>query len=224
MLKSIKKILRPVSWYNLRSTKPLSSVFGLDRGKPIDRYYIEQFLHQQRHTIAGKILEVAEDTYSRRFATNPASFDVLHVDGKNPKATVIGDLTKRELLPVDTFDCFICTQTFNFIYNVSDAIRGAHQVLKRGGTLLVTLAGISQISRYDMDRWGDYWRFTTKSALRCFADVFGETNVTVHHYGNVLSAVAFLEGLACDELTPEELDHVDQDYQVVITIVATKSL
>ena len=29
-----------------RQTTPLSTVFGLERGKPIDRYYIEKFLEQ----------------------------------------------------------------------------------------------------------------------------------------------------------------------------------
>ena len=52
--KNIKKILRPVKWYNLRKTKPISDIFGLDRGTPIDRFYIEDFLYKNKSLIKGK--------------------------------------------------------------------------------------------------------------------------------------------------------------------------
>jgi hypothetical protein len=89
-----------------------------------------------------------------------------------------------------------------------------------GGTALVTVPGISQISRYDMERWGDYWRFTELSARRLFADAFGERNVDVVAYGNVLAAVALLHGIAAEELSEEELSSFDPDYPVIIGVVA----
>lgn len=95
-------------------------------------------------------------------------------------------------------------------------------MLKEDGILLATLAGISQISRYDMDKWGDYWRFTTLSARKSFEEIFGERNVDVNFYGNVLSSVAFLEGITAEELSMKELDHKDENYQMLITIVAHK--
>ena len=92
-----------------------------------------------------------------------------------------------------------------------------------GGVLLATVPGISQISRYDMDRWGDYWRFTDASIRRLFGDVFGPENVAVQTHGNVLAAIAFLEGLAAEELDAAELRSHDPDYQVLITVRAVKS-
>jgi hypothetical protein len=73
-----------------------------------------------------------------------------------------------------------------------------------------------------MDRWGDYWRFTSKSAENIFSEVFGRENVTVSVYGNVLSAVALLHGISTEELTPAELDIKDDNYQVTIAVVARK--
>jgi hypothetical protein len=217
------RIFHRVKWYDLRSTKPVSKVFGLDRGTPIDRYYIETFLEKNISFIKGKVLEIAESTYSKKFNGGVTAFEVLHVDDSNKKATIIGDLTKKDTLPANEIDCFICTQTLNFIYNFREAIAGIHHLLKPGGgTALITLGGISQISRYDMNRWGDYWRFTTLSAQKIFSDVFGEENVKVDFYGNVLSSVSFLEGLAVHELTDEELNFKDEDYQMLITIVAKK--
>jgi len=88
---------------------------------------------------------------------------------------------------------------------MKSAIANVHRSLTPGGVALVTLPGISQISRYDMERWGDYWRFTSLSAEKLFGEVFGEANVDVTLYGNVLSATAFLYGIAAEEFKKEEL-------------------
>lgn len=212
----------PANWKDLRTTEPLSNVFGFDRGTPIDRYYIEKFLNSNRDVIQGKVLEIAENTYTLQFGNPEVSSEILSYSADNKSATIIGDLTKKETLPSGAVDCFICTQTFNFIYDFKQAIEGAHHLLKPGGTLLVTLAGLSQISRYDMDRWGDFWRFTTKSAERVFGEVFGKENIQVSSYGNVFAAVAFLHGLSQQEVTTSELDVNDPNYQIVITVVARK--
>ena len=84
------------------------------------------------------------------------------------------------------------------------------------------MSGISQISRYDMDRWGEYWRFTSLSARRLFEEVFLPADVTVRSYGNVLAATAFLHGVAEGELRRDELNYHDPDYEVLITVRAIK--
>ncbi|MEO8399862.1 MAG: methyltransferase domain-containing protein [Ignavibacteriaceae bacterium] len=224
MIKKIwNNIFNKTDWHNLRSTKPISKVFGLDRGMPIDRYYIGKFLNENKNYISGKVLEIGENTYSKKYGTNVSSFEVLHVDNKNKNATIIGDLTKPETLPQNEIDCLICTQTLNFIYDFNKAIQGIHHLQKKNGTALVTAAGICQISRYDMDRWGDYWRFTTKSASKAFSEIFGKKNIKVDFYGNVLSSISFLEGIASNELTDEELDFKDKDYEMLITVIAKKN-
>jgi hypothetical protein len=216
-----QKIIKP-DWYNLRSIKPIARKFGFYRGQPIDRYYIEQFLENSQLFINGRILEVADDGYSRKFGRHIQSIHILHVNSKNPKATIIGDLSKLETLPKDFFDCFICTQTLQFIYDVSKAIRGIYQMLKKDGVVLATVPGIAQISRDDNKRWGDYWRFTELSLFKSFSAVFDKENVEVESYGNVLSSIAFLEGLCVTELTTQELDYKDPDYQMLLTVVAKK--
>jgi hypothetical protein len=125
-------------------------------------------------------------------------------------------------LPVNSFDCFICTQAFNFIFEVGKAAEGAHYLLKPGGVLLATVAGISQISRYDMERWGDYWRFTDASVKRLLEPVF-RGGLEIESFGNVLAATAFLQGVSVEDLPDRTLlDTYDQDYQLLISIVARK--
>lgn len=206
-------------------TKPVSTEFGFERGTPIDRRYIEKFLVDNRHHIQGKVLEVGDSTYSRKYASGDVeSFEVLHAVPGNKAATIIGDLTDPMSLPENQIDCFVCTQTFNFIFEVQKAVEGAHRILKPGGTLLATVSGISQISRFDMDRWGDYWRFTTASIKKLFEPVF-KNGYTVETFGNVLAASAYLQGVVVEDLPDESLlDECDPDYQLVICIVARKTL
>ena len=209
---------------DLRRVTPIDSGFGLGRGKPVDRHYIEGFLQRHAADIRGRVLEVGEDAYTVRYGgPRVASSDILHVDASNPRATLIGDLAEANDLPSGTFDCFICTQTLTYIYDVQRAVATIHRILGPGGVLLATVPGISQMSPYDRDRWGEYWRFTAQSLGRLLGESFGSEHVEVEAHGNVLASTAFLQGLCVDDLRPDELDHRDQRYQMLITGRAVKS-
>jgi SAM-dependent methyltransferase len=102
------------------------------------------------------------------------------------------------------------------IYDVRAALRTLHRILKPGGVLLATVPGISQVCRPDRYLWGDYWRFTSLSARRMLEELFPGDEVTVEPYGNVLTATAFLYGVAAEELRRGELDPHDVDYELLI--------
>jgi len=215
---------RPVRFGSLRRLAPVSRKFGWDRGGlPVDRYYIERFLQQHARDIAGHVLEVRDDAYTRKFGgANVTRADVLHPTPGNEKATIVADLTAADHVPGDTFDCIVLTQVLPFIPDVQAAVRTLHRILRPGGVVLATMPGISQIVRYDMDRWGDFWRFTSLSARRLFECGFPEGEVRVETHGNVLAATAFLQGLSTRDLRPDELDFRDPDYEVLITVRAVK--
>jgi len=205
------------------AAKPVSTVFGFDRGTPIDRYYIEKFLRSNASSIKGDILEIAENEYTAKFGQGKFNSHILHFDNTNPKATMVGDLCKTESLKENFVDCFICTQTYNFIYNFNDAIKGSHFLLKPGGTLLATVACMAPISKYDADRWGDYWRFTPQSAAKAMEQEFKKENIQIVPIGNSAAAALFLKGYALEEIENEvDLDHNDEIYPIVIGIKAVK--
>jgi hypothetical protein len=77
---------------------------------------------------------------------------------------------------------------------------------------------VSRIWRED----SDFWRFTEAAATRIFNEEFG-ANVQVRSHGNVLSAIAFLTGVAHEELRQRELDAVDPLFPVTITVRAVKT-
>lgn len=209
---------------DLRRVTPIDPGFGLGRGKPVDRHYIEDFLRRNAADIRGRVLEVGEDTYTREFGRDRVTHsDILHADESNPRATLIADLAAENALPSDGFDCFICTQTLTYIYDVQRAVRTIHRILRPGGVLLATVPGISQMSPYDRDRWGEYWRFTAQSLGRLLGEPFGSAHLEVEAYGNVLASTAFLQGLCTDDLRRDELDHRDQRYQMLVAGRAVKS-
>jgi glycosyltransferase involved in cell wall biosynthesis len=211
-----------VRFGSLRQLTPISRAFGFDRGLPIDRYYLERFLSAHAGDIQGDVLEIGDDTYTRRFGRDRVTKrDVLHVSEGNPRATIVGDLTCAEHIPPDSFDCIILTQTLHLIYDVRAALKTLYRILKPGGVLLATFPGISQISH---DRWRESWcwAFTHVSARRLFEEIFPTGNVCVEVSGNVLTAIAFLHGLAAEELRQEELDYRDSHYEVSIMVRAVK--
>lgn len=212
-----------VRFGNLRRVTPVSRIFGIERGRAIDRYYIENFLARHADDIRGCALEVADNKYTACFGGDRVTrSEVLHVQEGTPKVTIVADLSSANAIPPNHFDCIILTQTLQFIYDARAAVLTLRRILKPGGVLLATLPGISQISRYDAERWGDYWRFTSHSVRRLFEEVFSPADLTVASYGNVLAAGALLQGLAVEELRPEELDYHDPDYELVITVRAVK--
>jgi SAM-dependent methyltransferase len=214
-----------VRFGSLRRTTPISRVFGLDRAQRercIDIVFIERFLKKHQSDIRGRVLEIGDDRYTKRFGGAKVDRgDVLHVQ-PGGGATIVADLTSAEAIASESFDCIICTQTLQFIYDVHAAVRTLHRLLRPGGVVLASFTGISQISRYDMDRWGDYWRFTTASARRLFEACWPPDQVFIETHGNALLAVAYLHGLTVDELQPEELEARDDDFQLVITARAVK--
>jgi SAM-dependent methyltransferase len=202
--------------------RPISQDFGWDRGTPVDRYYITRFLAASAQEIAGRVLEIGDDEYSRTFGGSKITHqDVLHLDPANPKATLTGDLTRPSVLPRDTFDCIILTQTLQLIFHLDQAIANLHGALKSGGVLLLTVPGMSQVDRGE---WGGNWcwSFTDASIRQLFGPRFGIDRMTIQSFGNVFAATTFLQGLALEEINQSNLEQHDPAYPVIVTLRARK--
>jgi SAM-dependent methyltransferase len=216
-----RRVVRRGRLGSLRRTTPLSDVWGRDRGTPIDRYYIDAFLREHSADITGRVVELLDDRYTARFGTSVTQRDVLDVDPSNSAATIVADLTAADSIDTESFDCFILVQTLHFVYDVQSAVAEVHRTLKPGGVVLCTVPSVSRVSRRSLD--SEYWRFTTAACERLFGRTFGDDQVEVSSYGNVLAAIAFLTGLASEELDLSELDTRDPFFPVVIAVRAQKA-
>jgi SAM-dependent methyltransferase len=199
---------------DLKRLSPISCSFGSDRGTPVDRYYIENFLARNASDIRGHVLEALDDNYTRRFGgTRVEHSDIVSVEATNPRATIVGDLVQPDLLPEAAFDCIILTQVLQYIFDLPAAVATLHRALKPGGVLLVTTPGVSKNEQH---QWSWYWGFTAPAVRRLFEERFGGDTVTVEAHGNVLAATAFLYGIATEELDMFDLDVEDTNYPVIV--------
>ena len=207
---------------DLKRLTPFSFEFGYDRGGPVDRYYIENFLERTAARIKGRTLEIGDNYYTTKYGgQNVQQSDILHVDETNPNATFVGDLSNAPFLPDNSFDCIVLTQTLQFIYHYKAAIQTCYRILKPGGCLLVTVPGITPL---DHGKWKNtwYWSFTRASMIKVFDESFSSKNVKVESFGNIFVATAFLYGMGLPEVDKKTMDHADEHYPVIITIEAVK--
>lgn len=201
---------------------PFSRRWGAERGKPIDRYYIEEFLDKHRDLVRGKVMEISDNSYTKRYGgENVSESIVLHVDGWG-KDAVRGNLETGEGIDEDWIDTLIFTQTLMFIYDTKKTVQNIYRMLKPGGRVLATVAGISQISRYEADNWGDFYSFHEDAVKRIFGEIFGAENIQAECFGNVKTAISLLYGLCCEDLAEEDFAYRDIDYPVIIGIAAHK--
>ncbi|MEO5361006.1 MAG: class I SAM-dependent methyltransferase [Nitrospirota bacterium] len=208
---------------SFRKTTPTSRVFGMDRGLPIDRYYIEKFLMQHSVDVCGSVLEFRDNEYTERFGCDKVTkSNIICKIKENPRATIIADICDAPHLSSNAYDCIIATSVIQYIYDIRSALAALHRSLKPGGVLLATLPCIAQVSLEDMRLYGEYWRFTDASARLFFEEQFLPANVSLTLYGNVLASISFLHGLSAEELKSSELDHFDYQYQMVIGVKAVK--
>jgi SAM-dependent methyltransferase len=213
---------RRMSFGDLHRTKPFSGSFGYDRGKPVDRRYIEAFLKSNSIDVHGRVLEIGDNTYTQIYGGDRViTSDVLNRYAGNPTTTFVDDLAVGESLPSDTFDCIVLTQTLHLIFDMPSTVATLWRILKPGGVLLVTVPWVSPIDRGE---WGDewFWSISPNALRRLLSERFGADQVKVSFYGNVMSAAAFLYGLAEHELAAADLDVHDPYCAVIVAGRAVK--
>ena len=215
----LRRLRRP-PLFLLRRTTPLSPNWGWDRGTTIARYYIERFLEENRSAIRGRVLEVGELRYAATYGAHVERADVIDVWSENPQATIVADLAAADLVPSETFDCFIFVQTLQYIYDIRSAVRHVHRIMRPGGVVLCTLPAVSRVGVGHLDI--ECWRFTVASARALFGQVFGEDRVEIRSFGNVAAGVAFLAGVSAEELSRRRLNSVDPFFPVLITVRAQR--
>ncbi len=217
-----KNKMKRINWGGLRRLTPFSNTFGFDRGTPIDRYYIEKFLKENKTHIRGKVLEITDRVYTNQFGEGRVSCsDVLDIDVSNEIATTHADLRDTKALPKNKYDCILLTQTVNLIDNYQLVIKNVHYMLKKKGVLLCTLPSLSRLeTSYGKDH--DFWRFTGAAARYIFQNCFAKDKLKISIYGNIFTNICFLLGISKEEITIDELEYYDKNFPLIVGVRAVK--
>ncbi len=209
-------------WGNLRRLDPFSRKFGFDRGTPIDRFLIERFLAQQSALIRGHVLDVGDDIYVRRFGRDAVDeIDIVDIDQQNPHATIVGDLACERTLPAGRFDLVLLAQTLQYVQDVPAALANCWQSLRPGGAMLICVPSLSRVDP-NMPPETDLWRFTPAGLGELVRTAAPDASLAVHGLGNLIAAVAFLQGLAAEELRRRELSLDDERFPLVAAACLVK--
>jgi hypothetical protein len=200
--------------------QPLSYLWGFDRGVPIHRYYLEQFLQEYARDIHGHCLEFQNPGYTPRFGGSAVGkLDILHIDDANPLATIVADLTRPNDVPSNEFDCIICTHVLHVIVELDKAVSELYRILRPGGVLLISVPHVSMCD----PGFHEIWRFTPEGLAVVLAKAFGTENVTVRAYGNSLTSAGEIRGLIAREFSKATLDYHDPRFAVEVCARAHKA-
>jgi SAM-dependent methyltransferase len=199
---------------------PLSDNYGFERGTPIVRAYIDEFLGQHRGAIRGSVLEIGDSRYTASFGTGRVTTStVVDIDGANREATLIADLNETNALPGESFDCIILTEVLHLLTDPGTCLRSCYRALREDGSLLITVPALKRLN--PKDPGSDYLRYTPAGLellLRRTWD--GPSSVT--WYGNLRACVAFLVGHVSEETISGELGFRDERFPLTVAARARK--
>ena len=230
-IKYIKRPLRELKSFCTRKIikKQLSgdfvaNDFGFNRGSPVDRFYIDKFFAKNSQIVTGKCLEFGDTSYIVKYGklvSKKVTFNYCDVSSMAGDE-LMGDISNIDSLPSGLFDCILCVNVLNFIYDTPSALLGLKKLLNSSGRIILTVAGPSaHISRYDMDRWGDYWRMTDKALMNLVQDAGFHVEKS-ETFGNPYSCSAQLNGLSVEDLIEEKIIPTHPDYQLLVALVLSQ--
>ena len=214
LARPLRRVFRPFIFIRVR---PYSSIYGANRGTPLDRVYIERFLAQHADAIRGEVLEVNDANYTKMFGASCRT-NVVDIRATNPRATIVADLCEPGSLPRERFDCVILTQTLQLLADPGAALANLEASLVPGGVLLVTVPSLSRLDLADRD----YWRWTPAGLEALCRRALPGCDVAVCAYGNAGAGAAFFVGLSAENVGRWVLDRDDPNFPVVACARADK--
>lgn len=201
-------------WGNLRRTTPFSSSYGFERGTPVDRYYLHRFLAAHRDRIAGDVLEVQNNSYTERYGREVRRADTFDIVPEFSPTHLCDFAHCGGVIPSAAYDCLLLPNTLQHFRELDLALAHAIRVVRPGGTILASAAGLLPLTG-DVP---DYWRMSPDGWRERLSAAWPGASLEITGHGNCLASVATQLGLALEELSPAELDVQDPRYPVLTTI------
>ena len=215
--------------------RSISASSGFDRGTPIDRKLISDFLKKEVSLLESRftnsaecnVLEVGEIKYAKEF------FPKANLSALLPPVelfqqerffanTIFVDLDIQHAEFEFKYDVIIATHVLNFLQNPVAAVQNIQKLLEFGGCALVTVASTHPISNYDESRWGDYLRYMPQGFLKLIGEVVDCEIQSFSVLGNTGLVIARHMGLSAEEMKQELFENHDYHDPLVLGAVLVR--
>ena len=163
----------------------------------------------------GTVLAYHDARYATRYGRHRLRrCDVLDADATNPLANVVADLRRAPQLAADCYDCVLLPHVLQLLDEPAAALAECARVLKPGGVLLASVPAAGRVEA-GAPR-ADHWRFSADGFAELLAAAFGAANVEVEGHGGTEATLAFLAGLAAEEVDGERFAGGAEEAPLVI--------
>jgi SAM-dependent methyltransferase len=205
-----------IDFGDLARRMPICPRFGFSRGTPIDRYYLRRFVDEVRGEVRGEVLEIGGNLIDRRAYGfgGVTAFHALEL-APGPGVSIVGDAHAPEVIAPESFDAILAFNVLEHCAAPWVVAANIHRWLRPGGKAYCMVPSVQRVHRFP----DDYWRPMPQGMERLFS-MFRHRRL--HVYGNPMTAVAALHGVAAEELRAQDLDATHPDYPVTTCIVAEK--
>ena len=194
---------------------PFSRKFGLERGSPVGRYYVERFLRKNAEFVTGPCLEFGDARYRALFP-GAGEYHVIDVV-RRPAVDFVADIHDPVGVPRDYFKSIICTQVLEHLAHPEKAAAAIFDLLAPGGVLLLTVPFINPV-HYDP---ADFRRYTPEGVTLLLLDA-GFDVEQVDFGGNSLVGTGSLLGMVQEDFSTSELELKDPVYPYNVLARARK--
>jgi SAM-dependent methyltransferase len=205
-----------IDFGDLKRRWPFSHRFGFDRGAPVDRYYLQQFVAAIGPKVRGRCLEIGGTLVNRGvYKLEVDEFRTLDLPHSGVADDLMGDAADPDVFAADSWDSILAFHVLEHCPDPFAVVHNIHRWLTPGGHAFIVVPCAQRMHNFP----GDYWRFMP-DGLRVLFKEFAEAHVSA--YGNPLTVVSSFLGLSHTELPPEDMDFVHPDYPVISCVVARK--
>ena len=209
-------VVGEINWGDLRRANPFCPRFGYSRGSPIDRYYLNLFVAEIRDQVRGDVVEVGgnncnKNEYGFSRASRYRGLDVV----ASPGVDLVGDAAQPQCLPPSSLDGLVIFNVLEHTPRPWEIVANMRLWLREGGVACCMVPNAQRLHKAPED----YWRPLPAALMEMFT---GWSERRLYQYGNPVSTVASLMGIAAEELKEAELLDYHPDYPVVSCIFAKK--
>ena len=160
------------------------------------------------------MLEVQTGSYTERFGHDVTRADTFDIVPEFAPTHLCDFAHCGGIIPARAYDCLLLPNTLPHFRELDLALAHALRVVRPGGTILASAAGLLPLTG-DV---ADYWRMSPDGWRERLGAAWPGATIEIGGHGNCLAAVAAQLGLALEELTTAELDVQDPRYPVLTTI------